>query len=375
MKKVLLLSTFILTACTTTTSTPTSTLSPTATPLSSLTPLPALSVTATLDSKIQLVVRGETFTVTRDVKYRDGQTAVDIDPSKAQKIGELLVYSDASGRLIWNEHMAAWTPEFGTNMDYSRPELSPYVPLDAFYDGSKPGDATFVPSSVALSDRLYLAEHPEIIAADATFPYYRITLAWSDQTVVGYEIALTGPNQYLLTDEPKTDTSRNVNRSFAYFGLQQTLDRNNNIIYGIKKANLNPTPTEPDAILATTQGFDEATYDEWFQYAIIYKYLTNTPSMTGEITPMFPLELGVYRFDKNTFFSEGQPVNPNVASLLNTEMIAMFDADTQQEIIDLYNGVGKQFDATTNRMSISLDSLPPDLSNMILYTTVHQFYK
>lgn len=341
--------------------------------LASTTATPEAAATAIPDSRVELAVGGEAFRVTTDVLYADGIANIDIDPAKAQKIGELLVYTTDTGRLIWNENMAAWTPEFQASMDYTHPELSPSVPFEAYYDGSKPGDAVYVPSSIALSDQLYVAEHPNLIAPDASRPAYRVTLAWSDSTVVGYELTLRGPNSYLLSPGEVTVIDRTINKPFAYFGVQQTVDKNNNTIYVIKKANLNPTPENTNAILTTNQGFDQAKYNEWFQYPLILKYLTNDSTMTGELNPMFPYEFGTYRFDVNTFLTEGQGPNPHVARLLNTGMISMFDAETQQEIKDLYNGVGKQFDVNTNPMSFGIDGLPLELSNMILFTSVQQF--
>lgn len=339
--------------------------------MASVTSTPETAPTAIPDSRVELVVGAETFRVTTDVLYSEAVTNVNIDPSKVQKIGDLLVYADSFGRLIWNENNAAWTPEFTASMDFAHPELAPSVPFEAYYDGSKPGDTVYIPSSVALSDQLYVTEHPNLIAADASYPRYRVTLAWSDTTVVGYEITLRGPNSYLLPPDEVTQINRQVNKPFAYFGVQQTQDPSGDTIYVIKKANANPGGEI--SVLATNQGFDKAIYDLLITYPRFSNEITNKPSMTHELNPMFPYDFGTYRFNKNTFYADTQGANTNVAETLNTGMISMFDATTQQEIKDLYNGVGIQFDVNTNPMSFGLDSLPSDLTNMILYTTFVQF--
>jgi hypothetical protein len=328
--------------------------------------------TAVPDSRVALTVGAETFRVTTDVLYSEAVTNVNIDPTKAQKIGEVLVHTDASGRLLWNEHMQAWVPEFGTSMDYKSPETAPVVPFEAYYDGSKPGDAEYVPSSAALSDMLYVAEHPNLIASDASYPYYRVTLFGNDKARIGYEIGLTGPNQYLL-NENKTDTSRTLNRPFAYFGVQQTQDASGDVIYIIKKANWNPDGEIK--IITTNHGFDQAAYNEWFQYPLILKYLTNTPSMTGELVPLFLSPDGQFQeTNPNLFYYETDPANPNVASLVSADAITMFSPGDQADILSLYPQINKPFDATTNPGSYLIDSLPPEMSNMILVTGVHQFH-
>lgn len=338
--------------------------------LASATELPEVAVaTATPDGRVQITVGSESISVTRDVKYRDGQTSVDIDPLKVQVVGDLLVYTTDAGRLIWNENKAAWTPEFSTSMDYAHPELSPSVPFEAFYDGSKPGDAVYIPSSVALSDALYVSEHPELIADNATYPHYRAALTWSDETVVGYQIVLTGPNQYLLPKDVTTQIDRNTPKPFVYFGMQQTRDRSNNVIYVIKKANWNPTEASPNAVLTTNMGFDKARFEAMIQYDAIFERLSNNVNMSGEIVPNFPYNFGVYRFDNDTFYASRQGKNPNVASLLSTEMLSMFDIAVQQAILDLYNGVGKPVDAATNPGSTLIGSLPDDFTNMIHFSS------
>lgn len=365
---------------------PPSTPSPTAiiTPTSTATSTPSPTKTSTPDPRISISFNSETFFVTDRLQYSENANTLNIDPLKVRviqspsiesHIGEILWYMDETtgARFIWNSNLLAWVPEFKTSMDYKNPEASPVVPLEAYYDGSNVGDPEYAPSSVALSDALYAAEHPELIASDATYPYYRATLAWSNETVIGYEIALTGPNQYLITDENKTDVARVLNRPFAYFGVQQTKNKDGSIIYIIKKANWNPTQLNEDEILTFNMGFDKSRYEEWFKYQLILDKVTD-PHTTGELSPVFPYEFGVYHFNKDSFYVERQGHNPSVASLLDTSMINMFEPEIRQRIIDLYNGVGRQFDPNTNRMSILIGSLPLDLSNMILYTSVHQFY-
>lgn len=325
------------------------------------------------DSRIALTVGAETFRVTTDVLYSEAVTNVNIDPTKVQKIGEVLVYTDATERLLWNEHMQAWVPEFGTNMDYAHPELSPSVPLEAYYDGSKPGDAMYIPSSVALSDALYVAEHPSLIASDATHPYYRVALAVDETGPNGYYITLTGPNQYLLTDQNTTYISRKENKPFAYFGMQQTSDENGNIIYIVKRASWNPTAEDPNGIVTMNMGFDKGQYEGWIRYPLIFKFLDVDAHPPGELLPVFPYEYNSYRFSPDSFSYSTDKPNPNVAALLNTDMIAMFEPGEQQNIKNLINGYNIPFDAKTNPGSYLLSSLPPELSNMILYTGVQSW--
>ncbi len=336
-------------------------------------------------SGITVEIGGETVTVNTTVKHSETTKKLDVDPTKVQvtesdpDIGKIYWYRDEANdnaRYIWNEHIQAWTPEFGTSMEYAQPELSPYVSIDAYYDGSKVGDPIFIPSSVTLSDALYLIEHPDLIKEEsAGYPYYRVTLFGNNKYRVGYELVLTGPNQYLLADENKTDVSRSLDRPFAYFGVQQTKDTSGNIIYVIKKANWNPTEANPEQILTTNMGFDKAAYEEWFKYSLILTYLSNSTSMTGELVPIFPSPAGQYQADNaNSFFYETQPPSPHVAGLQSVDAIQMFDPTTQALINLLYPQINKPFDAKTNPGSYLIGALPNELSNMILSTAVHQFY-
>lgn len=328
------------------------------------------------DSRVALTVGAETFRVTTDVRYSESITDVNIDPAKAQKIGEVLVYTDAAGRLLWNEHLQAWVPEFGTSMDYKTPETAPVVPFDAYYDGSKPDASTYIPSSAALSDMLYIAEHPDLISPDASYPYYRVALFGNDKARIGYEIVLTGPNQYLISNENKTEVTNKKPLPFNYFGVQQTKDKDGNIIYVIKKANWNPMPTNERNILVTNMGFDKSAYDEWFKYPLIMRYIEADSSVTGgELVPLFLSPDGQFQeTNPNLFYLETQPANPHVAALVSKDLTDIFSQEVQTSIDLLYPQINKPFDEKTNPGSYLIGVLPSGLTNMIHYTGVQTFY-
>lgn len=361
-------------------STPTPTASVTLTSTATSTPSPTR--TSTPDPRISINFDSETYYVTDRLLYSENITTLDFDPTKVRTTqspsidsldGKLLWYMDDTigKRFIWNHYLSAWVPEFETNMDYAHPELSPSVPLKAFYDGSKPKDTKYIPSSVALSDMLYVAEHPGMIATDASYPYYRVSLSVNKAGPNGYIIALTGPNQYLLTEQNTTKISRNKNRPFAYFGMQQTTDQRGNTIYIIKRASWNPTTENPNGIVTMSMGFDKDRYEERIQYPLIFKFLDGE---AGELIPVFPYNYGTNQFSPNTFSYGYDKPNPNVAALINTNMISMFEDTTQRQIIGLANGHGVPFDAQTNPGSYLIPSLPPELSNMILFTSTQSWF-
>lgn len=309
-------------------------------------------VTATSEGQVQLSVGGETFTVTRDVKYRDGQATVDIDPSRAQKIGDLLVYSDASGRLIWNEHLASWTPEFGTNMDYSRPELSPFVPGEAYADGS-----------AALSARLYLAEHPDFIKADAPDPHYMV----NGVNGQGYYISVLPTNANAFSANEVTQIRGDTNKPFGYLGLQQTEDRFGNIIYVVGKGSLVRIPGSSDEVYPTFFGFDKSRYEKLISYPLIFKFLANDKSMVGEIVPVLPAPPGSYVAPAETFQFYDQKGFPHVRALVQQNVISLFPAEIQDAIVNMYLNVDKDYNPTTNPKSVPLSELPEGLDRLILY--------
>ncbi len=335
-----------------------------------------IAPTVASDARLELTVGAETFRVTTDVLYSEAVTNVNIDPAKAQMIGDVLVYTDVTGRLLWNEHMQAWVPEFGTSMDYKTPEASPIVPFDAYYDGSKPDAITYIPSSAALSDMLYIAEHPDVIPSDASYPYYRVALFGNDKARIGYEIVLTGPNQYLITGENKTEVSNKKPLPFTYLGVQQTKDNNGNVIYVIKKANWNPTPTNEQNILVTNMGFDKSAYDQWFKYPLIMRYIAADSSVTGgELVPLFLSPNGQFQeTNPNLFYLETQPANPHVAALVSKDLTGIFSQEVQNSIGLLYPQINKPFDEKTNPGSYLVGVLPSGLTNMIHYTGVQTFY-
>lgn len=309
---------------------------------------------------------GETFTVTRDVKYRDGQTAVDIDPSKAQKIGDLLVYSDAAGRLIWNEHLASWTPEFGTSLDYMNSESAPMVPFDAYYDGSKPDDSVYIPSSATLSDRLYFAEHPGIISVDSPHPHYKVNM----ENTFGYMISIYPVNEASFPPSELTQVKFKEPKSFEYFGIQQTEDLSGNKIIVIKKANSNPDATDPNNTIHTTNmGMDKFIYDQAVEHPLMFKFLTDSREAVGQMMPMFLPPPGNSVRPESDFREVGTLESPAVFALQSQDDINIFPQEVQNLILAMYPRAGENFDATTNPKSINLTELPPGLSNMILYTS------
>ena len=341
--------------------------------------------TSTPDPRITINSDSETYFVTERLLYSENTKTLNIDPIKVRVtqspsietlVGEILWYMDNSTgtRFIWNNRLSAWVPEFTTSKNYKNPEESPVVPLEAYYDGSKIGDSEYVPSSVALSDALYIAEHPELIAPDASYPYYRISLSVNKVGPNGYIIALTGPNQYLLTEQNTTKISRKNNKPFVYFGMQQTTDQMGNTIYIIKRASWNPTDENPNGIVAMNMGFDKDRYEAKIQYPLIFKFLDGEAHPPGELIPVFPYNYDTNQFSPNTFSYSNDEPNPNVAALLNTNLISMFEDATQHQIKGLIKGYNKPFDAQTNPGSYLIPSLPPELSNMILFTSTQSWY-
>ncbi len=346
---------------------------------------PSPTKTSTPDPRILINSDSETYFVTERLLYSENTKTLNIDPIKVRitqspfietLVGEILWYmDDATGtRFIWNNHLSAWVPEFLTNTDYAHPEISPFVPLEAFYDGSKPGDEKYTPSSVALSNMLYVAEHPGMIAADAFYPYYRVSLSVNKAGPNGYIVALTGPNQYLLTEQNTTKVSRNQNKPFTYFGMQQTTDQRGNTIYIIKRASWNPTTENPNGIVIMNMGFDKKRYEEQIQYPLIFKFLDGESHPPGELVPVFPYNYGTNQFSPDTFSYSNDKPNPNVALLLDTNMITLFEDTTQYQIKGLIKGYNKPFDAETNPGSYLIPSLPPELSNMILFTSTQSWF-
>jgi hypothetical protein len=348
---------------------------------------PSPTKTSTPDPRILINSDSETYFVTERLLYSENTKTLNIDPIKVRitqspsietLVGDILWYmDDATGtRFIWNNHLLAWVPEFTTSKNYKNPEESPVVPLEAYYDGSNIGDSKYTPSSVALSDALYIAEHPELIAPDASYPYYRVTLFGNDKAMIGYQIGLTGPNQYLLINENRTKLLNTQPLPFSIYGIQQTRDEEGYIIYIAKKANWNPTNVNPYEILVTNMGFDKSAYDEWFQYPLILRYFANDPKVTGgELVPLFPSPDGQFQeTNPNLFYYEKQPANPHVASLLSAHAIEIFEPYVRKDILRLYPQINKPFDADTNPGSYLIGYLPPQLSNMIHYTGVQQFY-
>ncbi len=310
--------------------------------------------TAIPDSRVELTVGAETFKVTSDVLHSETVTNINIDPANAQKIGEVLVYTEASGRYIWNDEQQAWTPEFTTSLEYTKPELSPYVPMEAYFDGS-----------AALSAQLYMAEHPGLIEADASYPHYMINFENSE----GYHISLIPVNRNAFPADMITDISAKKNKPFEYLGLQQTKDSDGNIIYVVVKENWNPTPENEQQTLPTFHGFDKASYQEWIKYPLILKYLANDQTTVGQLLPVFPAPPGSYVEPTSTYAYWGQPPNPFVRALVGQEdAIRIFPVDVQQAIIAMNAKVGENYDPVANPKSISLAELPEGLSRMILYT-------
>lgn len=361
---------------------PTTTIS---TLVTTATKTPSPTETSTPDPRISINFNSETYFVTDKLMYSGNTYTLNIDPLKVRitqspsiesLVGEILWYTDdkVGTRFIWNDHLSAWVPEFTTSMDYKKPEESPAVPFEAYYDGSRISDPEYAPSSVALSDMLYVAEHPSMIAADASYPYYRVSLSVNKSGPNGYIIALTGPNQYLLTEQNTTKILRNQNKPFAYFGMQQTTDQKGNTIYIIKRASWNPTTENPNGIVTMNMGFDKDQYEAQIQYPLIFKFLDGESHPPGELIPVFPYNYDTNQFSPNTFSYSNDEPNPNVAALLNTSMISMFEDATQHQIKGLIKGYNKPFDAETNPGSYLIPSLPPELSNMILFTSTQSWF-
>lgn len=325
--------------------------------LASATSTPDTAPTPIPDSRVDLTVGPETFRVTTDVLYSEAVTNVNIDPTKAQKIGDILVYTDASGRLLWNERAAAWVPEFSTSLDYAHPETAPYVPLDAYEDGS-----------AALSADLYIAEHPGLIEADASYPYYMVNLI----NQRGYEISLRPTNAVSFPESEVTQINRNVPKPYEYLGMQQTTDARGNVIYVIVKQNWNPG-NQQDQYLPTFQGFDAAAFKDWIKYPLIFKHLSNQTDMNAELVPVFPAPPGSNVTPADAFSYDDQSKNPFVRALTQQAVINIFPQDIRALILEMYPRAGDNFDAVNNPKSIQLDQLPEELSRMILYTGIRSW--
>jgi len=321
--------------------------------------------TAIPDSRVDLAVGGETFRVTTDVLYTEAATNLNIDPSKAQKIGEQLVYVTDFGRLIWNEHMAAWTPEFPTSMDYEHSDTAPVVPFDAYYDGSPPDAAVYIPSSVTLSDRLYFAEHPGVIAPDAAHPHYKVNM----ENTFGYMVSIYPVNDASFPPSELTQVTFRGPKPFEYFGIQQTEDSSGRKIVVIKKANWNPDAADPsNTILPTNMGMDKFIYDQAVEYPLMFKYLTDSREAVGQMMPFFLPPSGSSVRPEADFREVGSLESPAVFALQSQNDISVFPQEVQSAILAMYPRAGENFEATTNPKSINLAEFPSGLSNMILYT-------
>jgi len=313
----------------------------------------AVESTVMPDSHVQLVVGLETFSVVRDVMYSETVKNLEIDSENVQVIEGFLVYNDSTGRFIYHNELDVWVPEFTTNIDYTHPELSPYVPMEAYDDGS-----------AALSAQLYMAEHPGLIEPDAPYPHYMVNV----ENTEGYHISLIPINRNAFSSDQITQITGKTNKPFEYLGLQQTTDAKGNVIYVVVKENWNPAPGKEDRTLPTFHGFDEEAYLHWIKYPLILKFLANDASVIGQLLPIFPAPPGSYAESASEYEYWNEPANPAVRALNGQEAIAIFPQDIRSAIIAMYLKVGENYDAKTNPKSTPLSELPKELSRLILYT-------
>lgn len=269
---------------------------------------------------------------------------------------DILSGTDSQGnRVFWNKEKGYWVQEFGMGAIDKTPSDSPFVPLDAYYDGSSHYSAA-----------IYIAEHPNLIAGDAAHPYFKAIIRYTPSDVSRSIFYICIAQEDIPSHQPgKTDISYKINKPFAYLGLQQTKDHSGQVIYVMAKDSWNPTDEHPDQTLPTFLGFDKATYEDWAQYPTIFNITSNKTDMGGEVVPIFPSpELT----DINALRYENQDLSPNVAHLQNQQAINLFaeSADIQA----IFDQIAKGETLTTSTNFASLSALPPELSNMLLLAGV-----
>ena len=276
---------------------------------------------------------------------------------------DVIMGTDNQGhRVFWNEQKGYWTPEFTMSEDFTNPESAPYVPLEAYFDGS-----------AHYSAAVYIVEHPGLIAADASHPYYKINGAFSSKGAIGYEISLMGMAQESMPGESSTPISYKTAKPFYYMGIQQTKDSSGAVIYVVDKDNWNPTTEKPDQTTPTFHGFDEKAYRELIQYERFKALISNKVNMPGELVPVLPVPPGRYLYSPDEFIYNTDASNPHVAALADQDFFSMLPADVQAQINNMLDKAGAPFDSVTNPRHVVLNELPPELSNLLLYTGLREW--
>lgn len=354
----------------------------TATPLSTATPIP--STNTPLPTPVQLNVEPDVLQLLKDQdalnpdgsvrtanKYFENAVGFAVVPESIQHIQttdatlkDVLSGTDNQGiRVFWNKEKLYWIPEFSMSQDYLLSENVPYVPLDAYFDGS-----------THYSAAVYIAEHPGLIANDASYPYYKINVAANRTGVIGFEISIIGMAEASVPGEPSTKISYKTPKPFYYLGLQQTKDNLGAVIYVVVKGNWNPTTENPDRTTPTFQAFDEAVYRKSIEGVFFKMLLSNKFDMPGELVPVFPAPSGRYVAPANEFSYNIDLNNPHVAALMNQDLFSLLPSEIQAKINHMLDQAGAPFDAVTNPRHVVLKELPPELSNMLLYTGLRAWY-
>lgn len=230
------------------------------------------------------------------------------------------------------------------------PEAAPYVPIEAYYDGS-----------VHYSTAVYIAEHPGVIDPKASYPYYKASVKWVPYSkgYIFFTFGVIADGFGIFPNE--TDISYKVSKPYAYLGLQRTADQSSNVIYIIVKDSWNPTDANHDQTLPVYLGFDQASYESWMQYTVLLDFTSNAINMPGELIPVIPAST---MKDVSTLNYGNQPASPHVASLQNADVINLFPEHNKiQALINKITN-GEVLTAATN--NVALASLPAGLSDMIL---------
>ena len=324
-------------------------------------------------SGIAVDTGGETVMVTTTVKHSE-TTNLNIDRTKIQVIdateiaGEkIIVYRDSATniRYIWNQEIAAWSPEIQFIQDWIHPETAPFFERSVVDDGS-----------ADLSATLYAVEHPDLIPPGAVEPHYKINAygTW-------FDLGLFRDNQFQYPDakDPSKVTilersERAEKRPFGWEGLFKTKDGQGNVIYVLVQHRKNsPTPDNPRTTMNIFFGFDKSAYENFYltisgtgdPYII-----DETEGYYNEMVIVFPPPPGFGIFNPASFTYKGEEANPNVARLQRQNAFLMFLAQEQEAIKQaflIYTSASNKFSSPTQSFSADISTLPSKLSFMIVY--------
>lgn len=325
-------------------------------------------------SGITVEIGGETITVNTTVIHSEATKNLNIDPAKVQMsestdpaIGKIYwVLDEATNtRYLWHEAKGFWVPDITLSQEWLSPQSSMFVERSAVDDGS-----------ADLAANLYAIEHSDLIPPGAVDPRYKINAYGS-----GFELGYFRDNQQLWPDrkDPSKETQLipkkfNEQRPFGWEGMFRTKDAKGNDIYVFVQHRKNsPTTDNPRKTMNIFYGFDKSAYENAYLIIdgqgnpFIVDYIDNNYS---EFVLVFPPPVGVGGFDSNGFNYKDEEKNPNVARFLNQNLYRLFTPQEQEAIIhafEIYNAASNKFSMPDQSFSAEISTLPPELSNMIVY--------